>query len=337
MIPTAAAQLLPAPAAAAPARAASSSVALASSPAVTVPLMPTYNAITVQLQPADKSTSWLDPTILGPLVAAMAILATYIGTARNTTKQLIAARETADRQMDNARDQSRQDRTLQSRKTIFDTFIDDFKRCAHLIGDLPNRDFGKSGPDIEELSGMNATVNKIWLWAEVATVHEVRSLQADINELFIEGMSECVPIRIVKEKLQRVEPMLVRLESERDAYAKQIREFKPDYDSLDRVTAASQRIEQNLHLNLAQATSAITAGCKERAEHWARVVKLQIEYMTFISDRQPQLMSKLTKLMGMARNELGVGGDVSILDDQTEEMMKRVAAAIKQFQDKFKT
>ena len=301
-----------------------------------MPVTPAYNAITVQLQPVDKPTSWLDPTILGPLVSAIAILATYIGTARNTNKQLKAARETANRQIDNARDQSRQDRTLQSRKTIFDTFIDDFKRCAHLIGDLPNRDFGKSGPDIEELSAMNATVNKIWLWAEVPTVYEVRSLQADINELFFEGMSECRPIWLVQKRLKRIEPVLLRLEGERDAYAKQIREFKPDYDALDRVTAASQRIEQNLHVNLAHASSAITAGYKERAEQLAEEAKLRSDYLTFIGERQSQLMSKLTKLMGMARNELGVEGDVLILDDQTEEMKKRMTAAIKRVQDKLK-
>ena len=299
-------------------------------PAATMPVTPAYNAITVQLQPVDKSTSWLDPTILGPLVSALAILATYMGTARNTNKQLKAARETADRQMDNARDQSRQDRTLESRKTIFDAFIDDFKRYAHLIGDLPSRDFGKSGPGIEELAALNATVNKIWLWAEVATVYEVRSLQADINELFFDGLLECGPIWQVQKRLKGIEPLLLRLQGERDAYAKQIREFKPDYDAQDGLAAVSEKIEQNL----TRVSSAIAALYGQRADHSAEEAKLRSEYLTFIGKRQPDLMTKLTKLMSMARTELGVAGDTSILHDQTEEMKKRMTAAIKRVQDK---
>lgn len=338
MISTAAAQ--PLPAASAPAQVVSSPVAAASAPArpasavqtVTVPVTPALNAITVQLQPEAKPTSWLDPALLGPLVAALAILATYIGTSRNTNKQLNAARETAERQMQNARDQARLDRTLASRKVNFDTFIDDFKRCAHLIGDLPNRDFSVSGPNIEELSGLNATVNKIWLWAEVETVVEVRALAADISELFMEGMVACRPIWIVQKQVKRIGATVTRLEGERDDAAKAIREFKHDYDEVGRQQGPNQSAEQNLHRQLANAVSGVNAGRKELNDHLMQEAKLRSEYLSFIGAKQPFLMNKLTHLMGTARRELQVDGDTTILDQQTELMKQRVNDAIKRVQ-----
>ena len=338
MLSTAAAQ--PLPAASAPAQAAPSPALATSAPArpasaaqtATVPVTPAYNAITVQLQPEAKPTSWLDPALLGPLVAALAILGTYIGTARNTNKQLKAARDTSDRQMQNARDQARLDRTLASRKVNFDTFIDDFKRCAHLIGDLPNRDFANAGLEIAELSDMNATVNKIWLWAEVQTVFEVRSLGADINELFMEGMVECQPVWLIQKKIKRIRGVLARVESERDEAARAIRQFKQEYDEEGRRLVANQSAEQDLHRQFANAASGASSGHRDLNEHLAEETKLRREYLNFIAKRQPLLMGRMNHLMGTARKELEVAGDTTILDQQTEDMKQRVSEAIRRVQ-----
>lgn len=304
--------------------------------AATVSVPPTYNAITVQLQPVAKAAGWLDPIILGPLVSAIAILATYIGTARNTNKQLKAARETADRQMQNTRDQARLDRTLQSRKTVFDTFIDDFKRAAHLIGSLPNHELEKSGPDIDELSAMNATVNKLWLWAEVATVVEVRSIQADVNVLFLDAMMECQPIWQTQKHIKRIEARLAELEEQRDGQTVWLRNF---FEEHGRTVDPPQRIEGSWRIGqeqLAGTEAKIRTGHEQLKQALAEEARLRQVFMAFIGARQPPLMDRMTRLMGMARSELQVEGDTAILDTQTQEMKKRMSEAIQRLHDRLK-
>ena len=60
---------------------------------------------------------------------------------------------------------------------------------------------------------------------------------------------------------------------------------------------------------------------------------LRSGYMQFVAKRQNPLMDRLTNLMGLARKELQVMGDTTILEIQTNEIKLRVRAAIKTVQD----
>lgn len=255
---------------------------------------------------------------------------------KNTDKQLAAARETADRQMQNARDQATLGRTLESRKALFSEFIDDFKNTAAMIGDLPNRDFTSGAAITEELAAMNATVNKIWLWAEPLTVYEVRVMQTELNELFIAAALECRGIASVMNKIKLAEKRVEEIEKERDAAAQKIRDFQhdltpngiPTLQSLERIT--------NLSTSFNHAAEGSKLGRQEILDLYARNIELRSAYMHFVGIRQIPLMDRLTNLMGLARKELQVMGDTKILDMQTEEIKKRVQAAIKSVQDEVK-
>ncbi|MDQ0081776.1 hypothetical protein J2W35_002115 [Variovorax boronicumulans] len=306
-ISTAAAQ--PLPAVSAPQQAASSPLPATSAPqAVTVPVTPAYNAITVQLQPDAKPTSWFDPTILGPLVSAIAILATYIGTQRNTNNQIRAAQKNIDLQMENTRKQAVLDRTSKARAEILGEFIDDFKRTAKLIGDLPNKP-ELDGSNIEELLAMNATVNKLWLWAEVDTVHHVRELQADLNELFFDAMLERRPVLTMY-------PLIAK--------------------AREKVADTEDKFKHTTYANATgrkAAEEVILAASLELANIRQEDTRRRGVYLEFIGARQSALMDRMNMLMKMARAELHVEGDTTKLDVQTEEIKKRVQAAIKRVQD----
>lgn len=306
-ISTAAAQ--PIPAASAPREAASLPLPAASAPqTITVPAVPAYNAITVQLQPDAKPTSWADPTILGPLVSAIAILATYIGTQRNTNIQIRAAQKNLDLQMVNARKQAVLDRTSKARADILGEFIDDFKRTAKLIGDLPNKP-DLNGSNIEELLAMNATVNKLWLWAEVDTVHHVRELQADLNELFFDAMLERRPVLAMY-------PLI-----------KKARDKVAEFDD------SSRRAHYVVHLGRESVERMALEASRDLAKVLQEDTRRRGIYLEFIGVRQSALMDRMNVLMKLARAELHVEGDTTKLDVQTEEIKKRVQAAIKRVQD----
>ncbi|RUR67347.1 hypothetical protein EJP67_09770 [Variovorax guangxiensis] len=291
-------------------------------------LIPATQAITIQLPPKSQDNMYLglEPAMWGPVLTGLALLVTTAYQVWNTNRQLKEAREAAARQVESDREQARLDRTLESRKDLFDTFIDDYKKTASLIGDLPSRDMSEAGPDIEELSSMNATVNKIWLWAEVGTVLEVRELQAEINEHFFQAMMQCRPIWLARKRVTRIETKLQQLESEREQYLVAARTFVPYPEpSQDQ----KQRMISNL---LASANAGINQGRVERNNELAEEGRLRSAYLTFVVARSAVLMDRLARIMTLARKELQVEGDTTLLEAQTAQFKRRVSAAIAQVQ-----
>lgn len=205
-------------------------------------------------------------------------------------------------------------------------FIDDFKKTASLIGGLAGQQMTKAGPEIEELAAMNATVNKIWLWAEVDTVAEVRALQADINELFFDAMVQCQPVWLARKRLARIDAEIQRLEMERESHLVAARLFVPHPDPIQE---QRQRVVQDF---LANATAGINQGRVDRNDEIEEEARLRSEYLTFVGARTSKLMERLAKVMTLARKELDVHGDTSVLEAQTAEFKKRVRSAIAKVQ-----
>lgn len=351
LIAQAAAQ--PLPAASVPRQMALSTARSASEPqAVTVPVSPGVTALTVQLQPAPKTPEWslTDPAVWTPILALATIISAQwitwrqlktqrLGTdkqlaeaARNTEKQLTASREAANRQALEAREQASLSRTLESRKDLFSQFIDDFKLTASMIGKLPDRDLLKN-PDLEELQNMNATVNKIWLWASPETVYEVRVMQTETNELAMEGVMNCRPIHRVMDDIRRAEARLQKLEVERDGHLQAIRNFRKEVSPSGIPTMSNMASEMALHSALKHAQDGIKAGHEELQPLHAENVRLRKEYLAFVTARSSENMKRLTNLMGLARKELQVPGDTAVLDLQTDEIRERVAALSKRVRE----
>ncbi|MGO4393408.1 hypothetical protein AB4Z46_18800 [Variovorax sp. M-6] len=291
-------------------------------------IIPATQAITIQLPPKSQDDKYLglEPAMWGAVLTGIALIVTTAYQVWNTNKQLKEARNAAAAQVESDREQARLDRTLESRKTLFDTFIDDFKKTAALIGDLPNKDMTRAGPDIEELSAMNATVNKIWLWAEVETVRQVRELQAQINEHFFQALVQCQPIWLAKGRVARIDAVIQRLEMEREQYFAAARSFVPHPDPIQE---QRQRMVNDL---LANATAGINQGRSERNDELVEEGKVRRAYLTFVGERSAELMDRLAGIMTLARKELQVEGDTSVLDSQTAQFKQRVSAAIDKVQ-----
>ena len=205
-----------------------------------------------------------------------------------------------------------------------------------MIGDLPNRDFNSGSAAIEELTAMNATVNKIWLWAEPLTVYEVRVLQTELNEFVFSALPKCRGIAAVTNRIKSAKKLVEEIEQERDAIAQQTKNFRHDLTTHGNPTRESLEKVASLGTSLLHAIEGSRLGRQELSALYAENTMLRSAYMQFLVAGQAPLMDRLTNLMGVAREELQVTGDTKILEIQTEEIKLRVRAAIEMVQDEMK-
>lgn len=59
----------------------------------------------------------------------------------------------------------------------------------------------------------------------------------------------------------------------------------------------------------------------------------QDEYLDFIISRQTALMEQINVVMSLARADVGLGGDVDKLNQQSREMSKRATEAVRKFKE----
>ena len=83
---------------------------------------------------------------------------------------------------------------------------------------------------------------------------------------------------------------------------------------------------------LASSTAGIKQGRVERNDELAEEARLRSAYLTFVVARSSELMDRLARIMTLARKELQVEGDTTLLEAQTAQFKQRVSAAITQVQ-----
>lgn len=369
--PTAAAQ--PLPSASDPQQTASSPIAPAESPAgptsaATVPATPAYNAITVQLQPSEKTTSWTDPAVVAAFVPALALIVAIITTNKSlkagrenldwqltaardaAAAQLPAARENLDRQLAAGRDaaaaqlkEARADaqadrehalqkeidaRLAESRTKVFTELIDNLKEAQSVIGSLGTRNPNKEREMGAPVANLTASVNKVWLFAGTDTVLETRELLAQTMETFLDGMAHCMPIYKNMHSLEQVEESIRYLLEDRKEAVLRQRDFRRQQNENGIQPAANLAEEAALDAAIARAANGVREGRNHRQEIINANGLLQKNYVAWLSPRQEALMSRLNDVLKCARVELGVPGRMEEIDLQTVDMLRRFQRAM---------
>lgn len=359
----------PAPAASAPQPAASAPLSAASAPNTAAVAFPANTqTIAVTLQPEAKKTSWLDPTVLTPAVAFLVFLFSIWSTRKNlqlavantekqltaastnlekqlaaaaastdrqlaaaaatTEKQLKAAQDGADAKMAHDREEARIDRLMEARRDIYVEIMADYQKVQQFIGGLANAD-----AKFEEralLSAMSASVNKLWIWGEVESALKIREFYTQVHEFYYAALARAMTIKKTRDYIVA----LGTLQSDAETRVKQAEEqlrvlrMSPEYVH---GLAKSRRLEVQLSGEQKQANDEAREYRGHITDYSRALNRKEYEYLDFIIDRQTELNSQINAVMAAARADIGIGGDVSGLNTQTEAMSKRVRDAIENY------
>lgn len=362
MISTAAAQPLPA---ALPSQAASSPASLAGLSSGPVPIQSGYNAIQIELKPAEKQNGWTDPTAVVP---ALAILGTIVATFlqlhygkrnlnsqleatrlatekqiaaqwKSTQAQLDAAREQAAKQIAEARKDAQEEREharsreidtrlSQERTKVFTELIESYKKAMLVIGGLAQANPAKDKKLSEPVADLTASVNKVWLFADTQTVLETRELLAKVMETFLEGMKICMPIyRNFREIEQHEEKIRSFLEDKKESSAA-LSAFQQKAAGALLNTPEHNARKELLIDNVILANDAASEGRKLRQALLNENGMHTKAYVTWLAPRQVELMNDLSNVLKRARLELHVPGEMESIDLQTVDMQKRLQQAM---------
>ncbi|WP_447778905.1 hypothetical protein [Variovorax boronicumulans] len=310
----------------------------------------TLQPITVQMPQAPKLEWWEVHGVSPSIAAVVAVFVTAASLHWNTSRNLKAARKTTDDQFEHARQQANEDRThaaqqaneerdhsaeqakrdrlMEARKAVYGDLIDDYRKVQELIGGLPNIDPIKSPDFAQPLTAMSASVNKLWIWGEVDTVEKVREFYSQVNEMFYEALTLCGPIQEIQREIARKKAHAQKLETRGEDVAQHFREFKRTVPPHERQMPDKLAKEQQLQGELIALTQQIHQLRAELVDHNQENAKAIGEYSQFITSRQAKIMDQINKVMAAARAEVGLAGDIAILERQSEEMSTRAEAAL---------
>lgn len=345
----------------------SSPVSPAVPSAAAVPIQAGYNAIQVELKPADKQNGWTDPTAVIPALAIVGtIIATFLqlhygkrnlnsqlAAARlaakeqidaqwkNTQAQLEAAREQAVKQIAEARKDAQEEREharkreidarlAQERTKVFTELIESYKKAMAVIGGLAQANPAKDKKLHEPLGDLTASVNKVWLFADTQTVWETRELLAKVMETFLEGMKICMPLyRNFHEIEQHEEKIKAFLEEKKESSAA-LAAFQQNARGALLNTPEHHAQKDLLIGNVIRASNAVSDGRKWRQNLLNDNGVHAKAYVAWLAPRQVALMNDLSNVLKRARLELHVPGEMEAIDLQTVDMQKRLQQAMAQ-------
>lgn len=325
----------PLAAASAPAQAASAPVPEPLTPqALTVPVAPAYNAITVQLQDGKREKDWyVDPSFWAAIVPALAVLVTIW----NTNKQLKFSRQSQDRQLADDRERqereikaeherARLDRITKARQEIYSSMLADYQKVQVLIAGLPESDLDKE-IIFTEIALMSASVNKLWVWGETESAFQVREFFSQVNEMAWLGRGKAEAIRTLRRHYNVLRESVQESTREPDRLAKEIEEHEDKTQFLHdgkTWTLHNEALIKEYQAHEANRTSSNDLLLKVSM----RTAQRREAYQEFLIEAQDKLMIQINKVMALARGDVQLEGDVSRLEKQSLEMSVRARAAV---------
>lgn len=296
----------------------------------------TVHPITVQMPPPPKLEPWEVQGVLPSIAAVVAVVVTAASLHWNTSRNLKAAKQTTEAQLENARleaqrerahatEQAQRDRLVEARKAVYSELVDDYRKVQELIGGLASLDVDIP-PDLgKPLVAMSASVTKLWIWGEVETVHEAREFLAQVNEMYFEALARCAPIFEKRRLLRSLKASEEKNEIKIERLQQQLHEFNLPNE----VPVGDRAI---LHKKLStQITHFFNRSSDLRHEiHRTTIelVKPVADYGQFVVEEQAKVMKQINRLMSAARSELGLAGDVAILEEQGARMSARAGVAL---------
>lgn len=288
----------------------------------TVPIAPTHNAITVQLQPAESGNRWTDPSILTAIVPALALLVTIW----NTNKQLKAARQTAERQMQNAHERERLDRITKARQDIYGEILADYQRVQNVLSTMAEKRYDEP-ISLSELSLMSASVNKLWVWGEVESAYQVREFYSQVNEFAYAALAKAEAIRQARGALDSMNSKLETQTKEQERAEEALRTLRTQPGEThheERWIDAEKGLIKQLEAIAIQKQKTML----QRGATFTKTWQKRQDYTRFIIDGQASLMTQINVVMSLARDDVGLRGDMSKLELQSHQMSERARTAI---------
>lgn len=330
-----------------------------------MPIQPGYNAIQVELKPAEKQNGWTDPTAVIP---ALAIVGTIVATFlqlhygrrnlnsqldatrlaaekqiaaqwKSTQAQLDAAREQAAKQIAEARKDAQEEREdarkreidarlAQERTKVFTELIESYKKAAAVIGGLAQANPAKDKKLSEPIADLTASVNKVWLFADTQTVWETRELLAKVMETFLEGMKMCMPIYRNFHEIEQHEEKIKAFLKEKKESSAALAAFQQRATGALLNTPEHNAQKDLLIGNVIRASNAVSDGRKLRQDLLNDNGVHTKAYVAWLAPRQVALMNDLSNVLKRARLELHVPGEMEAIDLQTVDMQKRLQQAM---------
>lgn len=334
----------------------------------TAPIPPNTQIIAVTLQPEAKQTSWHDPAVLAPAVAfavfLFSIWSTYKNlrlSATNTEKQLAAAsanldkqlraaaanqekqlqaaaaatesqlkaaQDAADAKMAHDRDEARIHRLMEARRDIYLEILADYQKVQQFIGSMSTAE-----AKFEEralLSVMSASVNKLWIWGEVDSAFKIREFYTKVNEFYYAALARALTIKKIRDYILALGTMQSTAEAKVKQLDDELRELRDSPDYLLRSATVFLK-EDHLNREHREATVESRNLLGHITEFSRTLSGKEGEYLDFLIDRQTELNSQINVVMASARADVGLEGDTSKLEEQTDQMGARVREAIERF------
>lgn len=289
------------------------------------------SAITVQLPPQKEESKYLgmEPAMWAPVATGFAVIATSIITLIVSARTIKAANQKMKVELEEARQKAHTDRVTEARREIYGEVMTDFQKVQAFLGSMTSEDFKPA--DALVLSIMSASVNKLWIWGDIEAAYAAREFYSQVNEFYHEALARALAIYKTRDMIAKVKANEVKYQTEFDALNRELREHH-DIPVSQRDTEWTHKANR---LDREQQMAGTDRANQQRtwsSMMYAMSIK-QDEYLDFIISRQTALMNQINVVMSLARADVGLGGDVEKLNEQSHQMSRRATEAVKNLKE----
>lgn len=296
-----------------------------------IPLPSGATAITLQLPPKQPDDKYfgLEPAMWAPVVTGFAVVVTSCITLLVTWIGVTAQNRKTKRELDEARTKAHTDRVANARREIYGEVMADFQKVQAFLGGMAGEGYQPSDGLI--LSIMSASVNKLWIWGEVEAAYAAREFYSQVNEFYHEALAKALAIYKTRNLISALKASEAKHRADLTVLATERREHwdRPEGERDDAWQRKATRLDNEDRL---AAASAVQQRRAWSGMQFAVSIKTD-EYLDFIISRQTSLMDQINVVMALARADVGLGGDIEKLNQQSHQMSERATAAVKKLKE----
>lgn len=259
---------------------------------------------------------WYDSAALVGVLTLAGVGLTLFFNNRRMKQELEFNRVKLKTELDAAAQEAHRERITAARKEVYNELVTRFAVVANLLGELPSIDI-KDRPDYAaSMAELTATVNKTWLVSEVDTARQVREAHMRTDEVFLEAVAKLQPMQKLKDALKGVNEALHDTDTRMKLLLEQVR--------ANAVGTPTGGVLDNLQKMIDVENNTFAGLHKARDQHREEHQRLANEYVAWVVPAVEPIIKGIQDFMYLARVELGVGGDIKILQQQTDQLVSRM-------------
>lgn len=321
---------------------------------IPVPPPPVTGTTTLQVQmlPPEKPAFWEGPGFFPACAALLAVGVAYYSLQRSTKKQIEATALRTKEQLDHASNQAKEerahaaaqateerdysasqatkDRLMKLREELYPALIDEYVDVQVMFGLMPTTDYAKNPNAAQALQKMAASVNKTWIFSSVETALIVREFYTALNEMHLRLLKQMPGINHARERYEYSVGGLQKLAADELRVLQQLQDRRimdPTHASFPVHVLAKQQLEDELK-SIEDASKMLE---RESQKYKAALRAATDKFMTTLIAEQTNMMRYINHVMASVRKELGQEGDTAVLEAQSEDMSRRITAAMEDF------